>query len=136
MYEITVVMTPKTETAESHIASRGKDHVRAHFDEVINWWNGCIEENLILNLCVMSVDEWPDISIYYSISAEAAQTFADRFQNLEADFSMRKLWNLVHFDTEISINTCDFEDTWADPILSENNTLLWSGIKRTVGTQT
>ena len=132
MYEITVVMTAQPEAAESHIASKGMDHVRTQFDEVCNWWNGCIEENLILNLCVMNVEDWPDISIYYSISAEAAQAFADRFQDLEADFSMRKFWNLIHFDTEISINQCDFEDTWADPLLSENNTVLWGGLKKYV----
>jgi len=126
MYEITIIMTAREEASDLNISSKGSEHVVDHFDPIVNFWNECINENLILNLCVVNADTWPDVSIYYSISEEAAQAFVDKFQNLEADFSMRKFWSLIHFDTQASINTCDFENVWAVPIVSEDGTVLWS----------
>jgi len=132
MYEITIMMTPREEASALHLSSKGREHVVAHFDQVLNFWNECINENLVLNLCVVDPDTWPDISTYYSISEETAQSFVDKFQNLEADFSMRKFWSLAHFDTEASIDTCDFENAWADPIVNEDGTVLWSSFEKEV----
>ena len=132
MHEIAIVMTTTVEASDLDINSSGRGHVDDHFDTIVNFWNDCINENLILNLCVIDAGTWPNISTYYSISLEAAQAFVYKFQNLEADFSMRKFWNLIHFDTEASINTCDFENAWADPIVSEDGTVLWSSFEKEV----
>jgi hypothetical protein len=68
-------------------------------------------------------DGYLDITSYYAISMENAQAFEQKFQDLSAEFSMRKFWNQSGFETTISMKEIDFnyvEDPTHPEALAKN----------------
>ena len=126
MYEITITTVPNANDVK--MIDAGYEHVCAHWDLVADWFTECINQNLILNLCVVDPtgEEWPDITMYYAVDAESAQQFVDAWTDLDAEFSMGKLWNMINFSQTISIKEIDFEQVWAETIVNEDKSELWS----------
>ena len=126
MYEITITTMP--DASDITMIDAGYEHVCAHWDLVANWFTECIDQNLILNLCIVDPTgtEWPDITIYYAVDAESAQQFVDKWTDPDAEFSMGKLWKMINFSQTIDIKEVDFEQVWAEAIVNEDKSELWS----------
>ena len=108
MIQIDVNMSP-TKEHSSDILSLQLSWVNDHFHAIFAFFESCIDQGLILNFIDKARDGATDITTYYSISLENAQKFETKFQDLSADFSMRKLWNEAGFDTSISMKEIEFD---------------------------
>ena len=94
------------------------EHVDANYAKVFSFFEQCVNQELVLNFIDKARDGETDITSYFSLSKENAQIFEQRFQDLSAEFSMRKLWNEKGFETSITIKEVEFNLT-EDP----NNTI-------------
>lgn len=127
MYAITITTTPDNSESDFILYPDGYEHCCKHWDAVVNWLSECIDQNLILNLCtVSSGDEWPDITIYYSVNAESAQQFVDKWMDLDAEFSMQKFWKMLDLSQTSQIEIVDFEEVWSEPLVSEDKSVIWN----------
>jgi hypothetical protein len=70
---------------------------------------GLRQEDFVAVIDGMQMDGETDITEYFSMTEQNAQLFESKFQDLSANFSMRKLWNEVGFDTTITLSETDFE---------------------------
>lgn len=110
--------------------------VNVHYREIAAFFQGCIDQNLILNLSDNSQEAGqPDITTYYSTTIENAQAFEQKFQDLTAEFSMRKFWNQSGFETTMTMKEIDFDSvenpTDPDarikvPVINDDHTEIWS----------
>jgi len=125
MYEITITTMPDVNDAT--MMEEGYEHVCAHWDLVADWLTECIEQNLILNLCITDNNgAWPDITTYFAVDAESAQRFVDKWTDPDAEFSMGKFWKMLNWSQTTNIKEIDFSDVWAQPLVESDKTLLWS----------
>jgi hypothetical protein len=108
MIAIDVNMSPTKEHSDD-ILSLQLSWVNDHFHDIFSFFENCVDQGLVLNFIDKGIDGATDITTYYSISLENAQKFETKFQDLSADFSMRKLWNEAGFDTSISMKEIEFD---------------------------
>jgi hypothetical protein len=109
MIQIDVTMVPTIDSVENSLECHAQ-FIDLQYREIAAFFQDCLDQNLILNLTdnAMAADQ-SDITTYYSTTMENAQTFEQKFQDLSADFSMRKFWNQSGFETTISIKEIDFD---------------------------
>lgn len=107
MIEISVRMFATKKHTED-VATLQLDWVNANFNDVYSFFDDCIDQGLILNFVDKTMDGDTDITAYFSMSEQNARLFETKFQDLSADFSMRKLWNKVGFDTTITLKDTEF----------------------------
>jgi hypothetical protein len=135
MIQIEVSMVPTTAQGENSLDYHAQ-FVNVHYREIAGFFQSCIDQNLILNLTDNSqVDGQPDITTYYSTTIENAQAFEQKFQDVTAEFSMRKFWNESGFETTITMKEIDFDSVEdpADPnaqvkvqVVNEDHSEIWN----------
>jgi hypothetical protein len=77
--------------------------------------------------------KWPDITTFYSVNAEFAQQFVDKWMDLDAEFSMQKFWQILNLSSTSQIEPVDFEEVTSRPelslvtvsIVNDDKTVLW-----------
>lgn len=94
-------------------ASVGQEYtmpfVSKEYTAIVAFFQNCIEQSIILNLVDYEQFYDHDVTIYFSPDMEKAQLFEQKFQDLTAEFSMKKLWNQVGLDTSIAFREIDFD---------------------------
>jgi hypothetical protein len=108
MIRIAVRMFATKEHSED-VATLQLGWVNTNFNDVYSFFDSCVDQGLILNFVDKTMDGETDITEYFSMTEQNAQLFESKFQDLSANFSMRKLWNEVGFDTTITLSETDFE---------------------------
>jgi hypothetical protein len=112
MTAIDIVMTPTSGnnyvSIDSWIACIHSDH-----PVVFDFFQNCIDQNLILNKITMDVDGVSDTTTYYSTGPDSARLFQEQFENQQLNFSikqmsMKQFWNQFQFDIEIFQRPIDF----------------------------
>lgn len=101
------------------------------YAEIYNFFKDCIDKNLILNTVNISRIESTSQSItrYYATTSENAQAFQDAFTNMDADFSMKKLWAENEFNVLLTQSEIDFELVEDNIELIDQDDRLWSCVK-------
>jgi hypothetical protein len=111
MIQIDVTMVPTIDSVENSFECHVQ-FINLRYREIFAFFQDCLDQNLILNLTdyVLENDQTDqsDRTTYYSTTMENAQAFEQKFQDLTADFSMRKFWNQAGFETTTSIKEIDF----------------------------
>ena len=136
MYAVKIITTPNNNEPISLVYNEGYELCRQHWDQVANWFSECIDQNLIINTCTLSYSDepkWPDITTFYSVNAEFAQQFVDKWMDLDAEFSMQKFWQILNLTPTSQIEPVDFEEVTSRPelslvtvcIVNDDKTVLW-----------
>jgi hypothetical protein len=112
MIQIDVAMVSTKEHPDDRMSLQ-LSWVNDHFHDIFAFFENCVEQGLVINFIDKAIDGATDITTYYSISLENARQFEAKFQDLSADFSMRKLWNEAGFDTSVAMKEIDFNPTGA-----------------------
>ena len=112
MTAIDIVMTPTASnnyvSIEGWIACMHSDHL-----VIFDFFQNCIDQNLIINKINIDVDGISDTTIYYSSGIENAKLFQEQFENQQLNFSikpmsMKQFWNQFQFDIDIFQRSIDF----------------------------
>lgn len=105
MIATNIVMTPTADN--NHISINGWVSCM-HMDHsvIFDFFQNCVDQNLILNKINMDVDGVSDTTIYYSSSIENANLFQEKFETQQLKFSikpmsMKQFWNQFQFDIDI-----------------------------------
>jgi hypothetical protein len=112
MIATNIVMTPTVDnnhvSINSWISSIHSDH-----PVIFDFFQNCIDQNLILNKINMDVDGVSDTTTYYSSNIKNARLFQEQFENQQLNFSikpmsMKQFWNQFQFDIDIFQQSIDF----------------------------
>lgn len=135
MIQIDVTMTATNEQIDNSLEYQA-DFINSNYNEVFAFFRRCVDQGLVLNFIdnVQDADANTDVTTYYSISMENAQAFEQKFQDLSAEFSLRKMWSEAGFETSISMKEIDFNYV-EDPthpeafkktvLVDEENSTIW-----------
>ena len=86
--------------------------LEVYYTEIRNFMQECIDQNLILNACIGDTSVGSaryDRGRYFSTTSENAQTFVDKFCDMTAEFSMKKMWDQYGYDVSIEQSEIDFD---------------------------
>jgi hypothetical protein len=133
MIAIEVTMIPTNDQIDNSLEYQA-DFVNSNCDEIFAFFRSCVDQGLVLNFIDNVQESNTDITTYYSISMENAQAFERKFQDLSAEFSIRKLWNQAGLETSFSMKEIDFNYV-EDPthpeafkktvLVDEENSTIW-----------
>jgi hypothetical protein len=108
--------------------------INPNLDKILAFFRNCVDQGLVLNFIDNVQEENTDITTYYSISMESAQEFERKFQDLSAEFSMRKFWREAGLEISFSMKEIDFNYV-EDPthpeafkktvLVDEENSIIW-----------
>jgi hypothetical protein len=121
MYAAKIILSPNNNEPASVIYVEGYELCRQYWDEFVNWFSECIDQKLIINSCTLSYSDepkWPNITTFYSVNAESAQQFVDKWMDLDAEFSMQEFWQKLNLRSTGLVETVDYEEVTATPELS------------------
>jgi len=104
--------------------------MNANYAEVSDFLQSCVDQNFIVNLVNNIIDEQNNATItsYYSTTLENATLFEQKFQDLSAEFSMRKLWNSHEYETNVNIidiNDTQFQTAETTAVVDLDQRELW-----------
>ena len=113
MIAIDVIMTPAANNNHVSIAN-WTVCINSNHSVIFDFFQSCVDQNLILNKFGMDGDGVYDRTTYYSASVEDAQVFQEQFENQQLTFSvnqmsMKQFWNQFQFDIEIFQRSVDFD---------------------------
>jgi hypothetical protein len=74
-----------------------QEHVK-----IMAFFQDCIDQSLILNLFTDEKFDTKTVTTYFSLDMEKALMFEQKFQNVTAEFSMKKFWNQSDLDTTVA----------------------------------
>ena len=131
MTAIDIAMTPTVNNnhivIDSWVACINSDHT-----VIFNFFQDCIDQQLILNKINLEVDGVSDTTTYYSANVENAKLFQEKFENQQLAFSikqmsMKQFWNQFQFDIEIGQRSIDF-DTVCDlfELVNKDTGEIWN----------
>jgi hypothetical protein len=128
MIEISVTMFPLDNGAdmpESYLDYA--KFLNQEHQTISKFFQNCIDQNLILNVFYSVQDVKQDTTTYYATTVEKAQAFEQMFQDVSAEFSMRKFWNQSGFETSVTMQEIDFENTHLDfgELVNEKFSEIW-----------
>jgi hypothetical protein len=113
MIAIDVTMTTKDKTQFNvfedawPIASQSRDNV-------YNFFKNCIDQNIVLNAAVdVEIEDLSKkITRYFATTVENARAFQTAFEDVSAEFSMKKMWTDHGFDISVEQHEVDFEQEY------------------------
>jgi len=112
MIAIDIVMTPTV--SNNHVSiSSWLACIHSDHPVIFNFFENCIDQQLILDKINMEVDGVSDTTTYYSTSVKNAKLFQEQFENQLLNFSikqmsMKQFWNQFQFDIDIFQRSIDF----------------------------
>lgn len=82
---------------------------------MFDFFQECIDQNLIVNKFSLTVDGVRDLYRYYSPDQTQAEIFQEKFKNMPLNFSkekfsMKEFWNRYEFEIDISLKEIDFDN--------------------------
>ena len=101
-----------------------------NFDQMIDFFQMCVDQQLCLNLCKVEPDPTPEgwyvVTTYFATDHERADQFIAVFTDMSADFSISKLWSEISHRFIITKKPVDFdlENSTALLVDSEQR-ILW-----------
>jgi hypothetical protein len=107
MIAIDVTMSTTNDQIDNSLEYHA-DFINPNLDKIFAFFRSCVDQELVLNFIDNVQEANTDITTYYSISMENAQAFEQKFQDLSAEFSIRKLWNQAGLETSFSMKEIDF----------------------------
>ena len=112
MTAIDIVLTPSTDNNHVSIAN-WTACINYDYPVIFDFFQGCVDQNLILNKFDIIGDGVVDTTTYYSTGTENARLFQEQFENQQLAFSvhqmsMKQFWNQFQFDIEIFQRSVDF----------------------------
>ena len=124
MIQIDVTMSIRSGGVATHIDDSEKAATQMSA-EIYAFFKSCIDQNLILN--AMFVDDagvpLSNITKYFSTTAENAQAFETAFSDMNAEFSMKKMWDQNGFDISIVTSEIEFDTVeYLFPIIDTDTT--------------
>ena len=87
--------------------------MNSDYQFIFDFFQNCIDQNLIINKINIDVDGISDTTIYYSSGIKNAKLFQEQFENQQLNFSikpmsMKQFWNQFQFDIDIFQRSIDF----------------------------
>ena len=98
-------------------------------DNVCNFFKNCIDQNIVLNAAVdiEDLDLSKKTTRYFATTVENARAFQTAFEDMSAEFSMKKMWTNHGFtDIEFVQYEIDFEQQYDVYELVSANGNIWS----------
>jgi hypothetical protein len=80
------------------------------YEKIMNFFQECVDQSIVLNFFIYEESVDYDLTTYFASSVEKAQMFEQKFQDLTAEFSMKKFWNEFVLDITISQREVDFDE--------------------------
>jgi len=80
------------------------------YEKIMNFFQECVDQSIVLNFFTYRESVDHDLTTYFASSIEKAEMFEQKFQDLTAEFSMRKFWNEFALDVSISQREVDFDE--------------------------
>lgn len=100
--------------------------VNKEYISISTFFQSCIDQSIIINLSQHEEFDNYDVTTYFSPDMEKAQLFQQKFQDLTAEFSMKKLWNQVGLDTSIAFRNVDFDALdLTFELINQNFSQIW-----------
>lgn len=95
---------PRAQTSEVEV-------VKEFYTQISNFFKNCIDKNFILNTVNINTfgSQSQTITRYYATTSENAQAFQDAFTDMDAEFSMKKLWSQHGFTVSLQQSEIDFD---------------------------
>ena len=81
-----------------------KEHAK-----IMAFFQDCVDQSLILNLFTDEKIDTKTVTTYFSLDMEKALLFEQKFQNVTAEFSMKKFWNQSDLDTTIAFREINLD---------------------------
>ena len=126
MFEVKVTLTPRL-TEASTTFNYVKDFLNQSYTDLFSFFKQCIDQNLVINLVKLEADSSVDWTNYYSTSLENAQAFQQAVEDMDAEFSLKKLWDSCGFDMHVVVTEINFDDVDdAFDLLNEHTGEIWS----------
>lgn len=138
MIAIDVTMAPVHEILSSTVENfspvlnplDGNDHgidvIEKFYSEIYNFLKNCIDKKFILNTVNLSTSGSTSHCRYYATTGENAQAFQEAFADMDAEFSMKKLWIEQGFNVSITQSEIDFDLVDDNMDLIDPDNKLWS----------
>jgi hypothetical protein len=91
------------------------EFICAEYPAMFDFFQECIDQNLIVNKFSLTVDGVRDLYRYYSPDQTQAEIFQEKFKNMPLNFSkekfsMKEFWNRYEFEIDISLKEIDFDN--------------------------
>jgi hypothetical protein len=89
------------------------EFINAEYPVMFDFFQECIDQNLIVNKLALNVDGVTDLWKYYSSNQAQAEIFLEKFKNMPLNFSkekfsMKEFWNRYEFEIDISLSEVNF----------------------------
>ena len=78
-------------------------------DKIMAFFQDCVDQLLIINLFTDKKFDEKSVTTYFSLDMEKALLFEQKFQNVTAEFSMKKFWNQSDLDTTIAFREINLD---------------------------
>jgi hypothetical protein len=126
MFEFRVELTPRTTEVSTGI-NYTKEFLNESYTQLYDFFKDCIDRNLVINAVDLDADSSVDWTNYYSTTLENAQAFQQVFEDMNADFSLKKFWDRCGFDMSTSITEIDFDNVdHVFSLIDEDTGEIWS----------
>ncbi len=91
------------------------DFICAEYSAMFDFFQECIDQNLIVNKMSLTVDGVTDLWKYYSPDQKQAEIFLEKFKNMPLNFSkekfsMKEFWNRYEFEIDTSLKEINFDN--------------------------
>jgi hypothetical protein len=99
---------------------------------MFDFFQDCVDQNLILNKFTLIVDGVRDTWRYYATDVAKAEVFQQKFQSMPLNFSkekfsMQQFWNRHEFDISIDLSLVDLDaEKNVVPLVSKDPKEMWS----------
>jgi hypothetical protein len=130
MTAIDVIMTPTADNNHVSIAN-WVDCINFEYLKIFNFFQHCIDQNLILNKFDIVANGVSDITSYYAVDLEKAEIFQECFENQPLNFStkqmsMKQFWNKFEFDIDIKLKKINIDDFNLLELVSKDTGEIWT----------
>ena len=91
------------------------EFICAEYPAMFDFFQDCINQNLIVNKIALTVDGVTDLWKYYSPDQKQAKIFLEKFKNMPLNFSkekfsMKEFWNRYEFEIDTSLSEINFDN--------------------------
>jgi len=91
------------------------EFICVEYPAMFDFFQDCIDQNIVLNKFNLIVDGTVDLWRYYCINQTQAEIFQEKFENMPLNFSlekfsMKEFWNRHKFEIDISLREIDFDN--------------------------
>lgn len=113
MIAVNVYCVP-TKNCDYPAVLKWTEFIGIEYPVMFDFFQDCIDQNLILNKFTLIVDGVRDNWRYYATDVANAEVFREKFENMPLNFSkekfsMQQFWNRHEFDIKIDLTQVDLD---------------------------